>query len=228
MLSLHVVRHQMAYFRKDNMNFFESREFDGTLVSNGRLMDPCEVQEAIHRRQGIPGLFPGWCLCGDTRTTMFDAVVRQGDGADVRLSGFVGPANGAYATITHQVGGMQHRFLLPLFEPPVIAFLQATERQPIQTMLGREGQTQALMLHNALPRPNIRPLVAMCQPARRVGLDMALEEMCETLRALCRPETIPSIYKGVALTGVSVSVIVPAQYCLAADKQEVVAPGEPK
>ncbi|CAG9187467.1 hypothetical protein [Cupriavidus pinatubonensis] len=207
---------------------FESFNFYGSLVSHGRLMDPGEVQEAAARRQGIPGLLSGWCLCGDTTESMFDAIIKHGDGVDVRLSGFVGPANGAYATITQQVGGMQHRFLLPLYEPPVIAFLKALERQPIQVMLGRAGQDQALMLHNALPWRNILPLVGMCEPNRRVGVVATLEELTEAVHAVSRPETIPSVYKGIALRDVSVSVITPMTYCLSVGKDAAVVEGEPK
>lgn len=201
---------------------FESVELYGSMVSNGRLMAPSEVQEAIHQRNGIPGLHPGWCLCGDVKACMFDAIIKHGNGVDIRLSGFVGPADGAYATITQQLGGMQHRYLLPLYEPPVIAFLAALERQSIQTMLGREGQTQALVLHNALPWRNIVPLVGMCQQTRRVGVDETLAEMMEAIHAVSRPETIPSVYKGVALTEVSVSVILPMEYCLSMEKDDAV------
>ncbi|WP_308142669.1 hypothetical protein [Burkholderia pseudomallei] len=207
---------------------FESFNFYGSLASNGRLMNPGEVQEAAERRQGIPGLFPGWSLCGDTNASMFDAITKHGDGVDVRLSGFVGPANGAYATITQQLGGMQHRFLLPLFEPPVIAFLTSLERQPIQVMLGRAGQSQALILHNSLPWRNILPLLGMCQQNRRLGVVETLEEMAEAIHAVSRPETIPSVYKGIALTEVSVSVIAPVTYCLSVAKDETVVEGELK
>lgn len=41
---------------------------------------------------------------------MYDAIIKHGDGVDVRLSGFVGPANGAYATITQQLAPpLRHR-----------------------------------------------------------------------------------------------------------------------
>lgn len=212
---------------EDNMNF-ESVSLYGSLVSNGRLMAPSEVQEAIHQRNGIPGLLPGWCLCGDVKASMFDAIIKHGNGVDIRLSAFVGPADGSFATITQQLGGMQHRYLLPLYEPSVVAYLKALEWQPIQTMLGREGQTKAVVLHNALPWRNIVPLVRMCQQSRRVSVDETLAEMTEAIHAVSRPETIPSVYKGVTLTEVSVSVIVPMQYCMTIAKGGTVAPGEPK
>lgn len=50
---------------------FESFDFHGSLVSNGRLA-PGEVHEAAECRQGIPGLLSGWCL------------MRQYQGIDVR------------------------------------------------------------------------------------------------------------------------------------------------
>jgi hypothetical protein len=227
MLLLYGVRQSERAFIEDNMNF-ESVDLYGSMVSNGRLMTPSDVEEAILNRKGIPGLHPGWCLCGDVKASMFDAIIKHGNGVDIRLSGFVGPADGAFATITQQLGGMQHRYLLPLYEPSVIAYLKALERQPIQAMLGREGQTKAIVLQNALPWRNIAPLVGLCQQNRRVGVDETLAEMTEAIRAVSRPETIPSIYRGVALTNISVSVIVPMQYCLTIAKDETVAPGEPK
>lgn len=195
-------------------------EIYGTTVSSGRLMAPTEVEEAVQNREGIPGVRAGWCLCGDVKKSMFDEIGKHGTGVDIRLSVFIGPADGAYATITQQLGGMQHRFLLPLFEPPVIAYLKALERQPIQTMLGREGETAAMVLHNELPWRNIVPLVGMCQQKRPVTVEKTLAEMTDAVRAICLPETIPSVYKGVALTEVSVSVIMPMAYCLAAPKDE--------
>ena len=226
LLSLYEVRHE-ALPIKDNMKS-GAFDFRGALVSNGRLMSPPEIQEVIFNRNGVPGLQAGWCLCGDTTKSMFDAVVKHGNGVDVRLSGFVGPANGAFATITQQLGGMQHRFLLPLFEPPIIAFLKALERQPIQVMLGRERQTQALMLHNAPRWRDIVPLVEMCQQNRSVGVGETLEEMTEVIHAVSRLETIPSVYAAIGLTEVSVSVIVPSMYCLSMGAREPAESGELK
>ncbi|CAJ0794014.1 MAG: hypothetical protein QM625_09210 [Ralstonia sp.] len=202
----------------------ESFDFYGSQVCNARLMEPAEVLDAVRSRNGIPGVFAGWCLCGDTTEPMFDTIATRGEGVDLRLSGFFGSAKGAYATITQQVGGMQHRFLLPLFEPQVIAYLEALERQPIQVMLGRAGQSQALMLHNLLPWRTILPLVGMCQRDRCLSVGEALEEMAEAIHSICRPETIPSIYKGIDLTEVSVSVLAPAMYCA---EGEVDLAGEP-
>ena len=199
---------------------FETFDILGTMVSNGRLMTPAAVQKAIERRDGIPGLGAGWCLCGDTKKSMFDEIGKYGTGVDIRLSAFIGPEHGAYATITQQLSGMQHRFVLPLFEPHVIAYLRALERQPIQVMLGREGESEATILHNALPWRHIVPVVGMCQQNRQVALEKTLAEMTDTVRAVCRPETIPSLYKGVALTEVSVSVILPMAYCLSAAQGE--------
>lgn len=115
---------------------------------------------------------------------------------------------------------MQHRFVLPLFEPHVIAYLRALERQPIQVMLGREGDSEVTLLHNELPWRHIVPVVGMCQENRQVAFEKTLAEVTDTVRAICRPETIPSLYKGGALTEVSVSVILPMAYCLSAAQGE--------
>lgn len=188
----------------------------GTKVINGRLMNPAELQEALQQLV-TPGIRADWwCLCGDVSRTMFDAIGKNGSGVGIRLSAFTGPEGGAYATITQQSGGMQHRFLLPLYEPAVIAFLKALERQPIQAMLGRQGEARAVMLHTDLPWRNIAPVVGMCQHSRPVEVEKTLAEMMEAIRAVCLPETIPSVYNGVPLTQVSVSVVMPMEYCLSA------------
>lgn len=192
---------------------------NGTTLSNGRLMAPTEVEAAVQRREVVPG-HAGWYLCGDVNKSMFDAIRKHNDSVGIRLSAFLGPAGGAYAAITHQLRGMQHRFLLPLFEPSVIAYLNALERQPIQTMLGREGETAAIVLYNELPWRNIVPLVGMCQQNRQIPLEETLAEMTAAIREACHPERIPSVYQGVALTEVSVSVIMPMTYCLAAPQGE--------
>lgn len=197
----------------------ESLDFDGTLVGQGRLMTPTEIQDGFAQRGlQVPGLLTGWCLCGATSTMMFEAIGRHGGAVDVRLTGFVGPAKGTYAVFTQQLGTMQHRFLLPLYEPAVIAFLHSLERQNIQVMLGRERHNDVVVLHNPLPWRNIVPLVGMSQPVHRVSPDEVLEEMAGAVCEMSRATAIPSLYRGVELTAVSVSVIVPEQYCLEAGK----------
>lgn len=64
---------------------FETFDVLGTMVSNGRLMTPAAVQKAIERRDGILGLGAGWCLCGDTKKSMFDEIGKYGAGVDIRL-----------------------------------------------------------------------------------------------------------------------------------------------
>lgn len=98
----------------------------------------------------------------------------------------------------------------------------------MQAILGRGGQTHAMMLHNELPWRNIVPLVGMFQQNRQGAVDEALAEMTEAIHAVCRPETIPSVYKGVPLMEVSVSVIVPMAYCLSVGKDEEALSGGPK
>lgn len=192
----------------------ESIDFDGSLVGQGRLMSPSQIQEGFAERgQQVPGLLTGWCLCGATSTAMFEAIGRHGGAVDVRLTGFVGPANGTYAVLTQQLGSRQHRFLLPLYEPEVMDFLKSLERHSIQVMLGTGRSNQAVVLHNQLPWRLVQPLVGMSQPDHRVAPDDALEEMAGAICEMSRPTAIPSLYRGVELDDVSVSVIVPERYC---------------
>jgi hypothetical protein len=184
-------------------------------------MSPEEVWKATADRPGLPRPLNGWCLCGDASTAMIDAIVQNRGPGDIRLSGFTGPTGGNYGALTQQIGGRQHRFIMPLYEPRVVEFLRALEHQTIQVMLGREGEHHgAAVFHHHLPWRNIAPLLALCREPRFVNLEDTIVDMGRVIRAMCKAEMIPSIYKGVAVEDVSVSALMPAGYCIEAVEKD--------
>jgi hypothetical protein len=144
----------------------ESIAIRGSLVSPTRLMSPSEVKAATTNHPGLPRPLGGWYLCGDASARIVDAIVRNEGDAAIRLTAYVGPSGGHYMVLTHQLASSQHRFLLPQYEPPVELYLRSLESQPVQVMLGRQGEDDSVMLHNRLPWPHIVPLVEMCQQRR--------------------------------------------------------------
>ncbi|WP_432258088.1 hypothetical protein [Cupriavidus sp. TMH.W2] len=200
----------------------------GALISTARLMSPCEVRAATRNHPGLPGPLDGWCLCGDASARMVDTIVRNSGEVAIRLTGFVGPSGGHYAVLTHQLGGSQHRFLLPQYEPAVELYFRSLESQPIQVMLGRQGEDDSVVLHNRLPWPHIVPLVEMCQVQRCASMATTFDERRATTFAVTRLETIPSLDGNVAVSDVSVSLVVPSEYCLQAIRRTVSAGREPK
>lgn len=130
---------------------FESVEIDGVLVSSGRVMRPEQVEESLADRPNVRNAVGGWYLCGDVLREMFDALVaKQGDFA-MQATVFQGGPSGNYCIFTQQVETLQHRFVLPLYEPSVIELLQSLRDNPVQLSLGRQSEDAAVLLRQRLP-----------------------------------------------------------------------------
>lgn len=198
---------------------FEPIALHGALVSMARLMSPEEVRTATANHPGLPGPLSGWCLCGDASAQLVDAIVRHGGDVGIRLSGCVGSSGGHYAVVTHQLGESQHRFLLPLYEPPIELYLRSLESQPVRVMLGRQGEDDSVVLQNRLPWRNIVPLVEMCQERRCASVATTFDEMRTAMYAASRVDMIPSVDANVAVNDVSLSLVVPLDYCLRRNPQ---------
>ncbi|KMW48859.1 hypothetical protein PQH03_04690 [Ralstonia insidiosa] len=191
------------------------------LVGSSRLMRPHEVRAATENYLGPGRSLDGWFLCGDASAAMVDALVAAGGPVPVRLTGFCAPNGGNYVTITHQMGAAQHRFLLPLYEPPVIEYLGSLQRKPvIQVMLGRQGENQAAVVRNGVEWPDIIPLLTMCQTDRDATADETYSEVHMATAAASRVDTVPSLLRGVRVTDVSVSTVLPYEYCLDAIRKQ--------
>jgi hypothetical protein len=185
------------------------KSIDDAQVCAGRLMSPEELRIATAGHAGLPGPLDGWCLCGDASVSMFDALAESGGVVGSRLTGFVGPAGGSYMVVTHQLRTSQHRFLLPLYEPLVASFLKWLEHYPMRIMLGRRGQSDAIVMHNRMVWSDLQPLVAMCQPEGSVDAAAMAAESLLTAASVCRPDTIPSFHAGIDVSDISVSVVLP-------------------
>lgn len=186
----------------------------GSLVGPARLMTPQEIQEVLAARRGGPNLRPGWCLCGDVTESMFEQLGRSKSSMRLRLSGFFGPAQGSYAVLTHQVQDLQHRFLLPLYEPDVLAFLKVLGRQqPLQVMLAREGGDLAVVGHQSLQWRDVSPLVAMASPCKGADVQEVVLEAAEAIRHASSLDAIPSLIPDVTVRLASVSYLSPLEFC---------------
>ncbi|RDK09141.1 hypothetical protein [Cupriavidus lacunae] len=194
---------------------FEPIALHGALVSMARLMSPEEVRAATANHPGLANPLSGWCLCGDASAQLVDAIVRHGGDVAIRLSGCVGSSGGHYAVVTHQLGESQHRFLLPLYEPSIESYLRSLESEPVRVMLGRQGEDDSVVLQNRLPWRSIVPLVEMCQAPRCASVATTFNEMRTAMYAASRVDTIPSVLANVTVNDVSLSLVVPVEYCLA-------------
>lgn len=184
----------------------------GTLVSPARLMAPQEVQNVLTAKRGGPHLRRGWCLCGDITESMFDLLIGAQRTLRLRLTGFFGSAQGSYAVLTQQVHDLQHRFVLPLYEPDVLAFLNSLRHNPLQTMLGRGGGELAVVGQESLQWRDLVPLVAMARPSTGVNIQGAIMEAAEVVHHISRLDAIPSLIPEFTVRVASISYLPPSDF----------------
>lgn len=191
--------------------FVEPVTFRDALVIPARVMAPTELTDALAEKPKLQELLAssGWCICGDASAKMFDALSLLGDAPPVRFTGFRGSRGGNYAVVAHQVQGCQHRFLLPLYDEKVGAFLRSLEYGFLQVSLGRQGQENALVLRGKCPWSHVVPLVEMVQRSQDTNALSAIAEVKEVLLALARFDAIPSNDIETAVDDLSVSYFIP-------------------
>ena len=87
-------------------------------------------------------------------------------------------------------------------------------------MLGRQGENQAAVVRNGVEWPDIIPLLTMCQTDRDATADETYSEVHMATAAASRVDTVPSLLRGVRVTDVSVSTVLPYEYCLDAIRKQ--------
>ncbi|CAM2191243.1 conserved protein of unknown function [Paraburkholderia kururiensis] len=142
---------------------FEPVVIDGVLVSNGRVMRPEEVKAKLADRPRVRNAVFGWYLCGDVLREMFDALVENQGDCTMQMTVFRGGSSGNYGVFTQQAETLQHRFVLPLYEPPVIQWLQSLHDNPVQLSLGRQNEDAAVLINQHLPWPQVSDVLRFTQ-----------------------------------------------------------------
>ena len=132
-----------------------------------RLMSPAEVFEAtVDQPVAVRGLVNDrWVLCGDVSEQMFSMLQGSTErGFPTRVTGLSTEDGAHYAVISHQIFNWQHRFLLPLYDEYVQAFIKFAATGRIAYMLGNDGASEAIAFDNIIPAKGFVPVVAMCKP----------------------------------------------------------------
>ncbi|MDI1270536.1 MAG: hypothetical protein PSV40_15720 [Polaromonas sp.] len=179
-----------------------------------RIMDPSEVQHAtLGRPSAVQAWTNGkWYVCGDVRSKLFEMLnAEHRDASAVRLTAFNSPAGGSYAVLSHQILGLAHRFLLPLYEPKVEELLLGLQRAELSMLFGNEGKDDAVLLHCPLSALAFAPLLAMTTPLPKETLHDVIAELPMVISAVNQPKQVPSLRRGEFVTDVSVSVVMPSR-----------------
>jgi hypothetical protein len=132
-----------------HLGFSEHESEDLIHFNMGRIMTPEELDVATAdvSENSSAEWIGHWALCGDIAEEMFNYVLKNpNEIPSYRLTAIVGNGGGRYFVLTTQVGMYQHRFLVPLYEPSCLQFVKSLCHQPLVLMLGRNGESDVLVL----------------------------------------------------------------------------------
>ena len=175
-------------------------------------MSPAEVLEAtVNQPEAVRGLVNDrWVLCGDVSEQMFSMLQGSTEKAfPTRVTGLSTKVGAHYAVISHQIFNWQHRFLLPLYDEYVQAFIKVAAKGRIAYMLGNDGASEAIVFDNIVPFRSFVPVAEMCKPMTQEAQEDAMLEMRFVIHELSLPGKIPTLLDRQAVKYVSVSAVMP-------------------
>ena len=178
-----------------------------------RLMTPEEVAQATFKQpaQVRKKTLGHWLLAGDVCSEMFRLLKDvQGEIFPMRITGFSSSDGAAYCTLVHQVRHFQHRFVMPLYDPAVRCFIEALSKSDGMIFsLGNDDGNEALLFPCPVRPNDFLPLLAMSSDASLDEQRNALKELQFMLPVIASPLLVPSLFGGVLVQHVSVSLLLP-------------------
>jgi hypothetical protein len=200
--------------------FFEPMVIDGVLVSSGRVMRPDEVNESLADRPALREVVSGWYLCGDVDERMFYALAATRGECTLQMTVLTGGTTGNYGLFAQQVGTLQHRFVLPLFEPLVVALLESLREAPLQLSLGKNDTEEALLIRRKLPVREISQVQALMQSPAEVDAAAVTANVQRALESAMRIDAMKRFPGLPKVTDVCVSLVIPEAVFTMVDKLE--------
>lgn len=181
-------------------------------LHTARLLSPRDAEIAFNDfpEDGLAKVRGYWMLVGAVNKAMYARLRAYGDEPiSALLTGFQTPSGAAYAAMCCQIGGSQHRFLLPLYSAEVVKFLRASPDKPLNINLECAGEPNGSMLYNCSLQPDhyISALIVsqMIDQTRFSSFSAELPSAISTATAV---DFVPSL-NGQAVRDVDVSVLLP-------------------
>lgn len=178
----------------------------------GRLMSPQEVWGATIDRPDVPRRIKNhWYLCGDAPEDFWDMMKSRPEQVGLRASGFTTPAHRAYAIFSIQVRNYQTRFLLPLGDEKVSAFLEGAQTG-VWLSLGRNGGKDALLHQFTMKAAELSPLAVLSRRCRPLHWQTALSELKLMTSKMLEPGAIASALPSFTVDHVAVTLVLSDVY----------------
>lgn len=180
-------------------------------VSDGTILTPAQVNEVLLGRNVAESsqLKDKWMLCGDVSRKMHDRL-RHAALRDLpsSVSALGDMSKGVYVVLTHQLEDMQHRFVMPVYEPVVARFLQAVGTDDYVIALGAEGGVEALVVPG-LPNEGWSRAREFLPQVAQHPLQPMVEAFGPSVSGLARLDTLSAL-GGQEVRQLSLSVVLPA------------------
>lgn len=187
----------------------------------GCLMTPEDVAEALSERSPQEQqLFGGrWFLCCDVNSQMFDLLrTMQLSEIAQRATGFVSSQGGPYGVLTHQVGGHQHRLLLPLYDAEVQRAITSLTDQPFGFLMGHDNQADSVILMtSSVAGREMQGLPGLRKTVGEDVLKALIGELPDVVMTLAIPDKIPGL-RNEPVCSVSLSVVMPYHSMMQVDE----------
>jgi len=181
-------------------------------VSEGTILSPQQVNEVLLGRNAAENdrLQGKWMLCGDVSRRMHERL-RHAVLKDVSSAvSVIGDLNhGVYVVLTHQLEDMQHRFVMPVYEPAVARFVEAMETDKYVVALGAEGGVEALVVPGLRNEGWPRAREFLPQVAQH-PLQPMVEVFGPSVSGIARLDTLPAM-GGQEVRQLSLSVVLPTK-----------------
>lgn len=179
-------------------------------LSEGTILTPAQVNEILLGRNETENsrLKNRWMLCGDVSRTMHERL-RHAELKDLlsAVSVIGDLSQGLYVVLTHQLEDMQHRFVMPVYEPMVAQFVKSLETDDYVVALGAEGGNEALVVAG-LPNEGWPRTREFLPEVARHPLNEMVEAFGPTVTDIARLDTLPAL-GGREVRQLSLSVVLP-------------------
>jgi hypothetical protein len=182
-------------------------------VCIAELMNPDEVESQLHRCQnGDEDALRGrWLLNGVVSDKFFKVLERT---SPSKIAGefiyTVTDIGADYGQIVTQVGSAQHRFLMPLYSARVRDFFATSSVSELNIFYENHSEEGfGLNYECAISNDEFADVE---RRLRRVGFDQLvpfLAELADVISHFGRPSSVASLFGGVAVKSVDLSVLLP-------------------
>lgn len=180
-------------------------------VSDGTILAPEQVNEVLLGRNVTESMHlkDKWMLCGDISRTMHESLSRASLKNLLSAVSAIGDmSQGIYVVLTHQLEDMQHRLVMPIYEPVVARFLRAVGTDNYVIALGAEGGAEALVVPG-LPNEGWSRAREFLPQVAQHPLHHMVEAFGPSVAGIARRDTLPAL-GGREVRQLSLSVVLPA------------------